>query len=325
MRLMENLNYIEQLTRVKPDIKKMTLIENARGVKIEEKHISARLQNLLLQELLYGNIEGVRKLEEQFDCPLTIGQAELQVLYTRILLEYEKEPQRDIFEFLFDRTGITPSPEIIQARYRELFAGDFRPENIGAFQEMVKAPPPSEIIQEKYRFVFKHYVETYSSSYDDDGEEEYEDHGDRYFEQYTQLVQTTGIRPQFDRDYALKLYDFCVTSGSQYHHKLGVIAQETGVAIDPDFIQKYLLDNHEFSSPVPISISNDQLNKHFSNPQNTTLGEYKRIYQVFRCFDYYQGVLAKLEQDKSRGAKQQVIAILAVMGLRDMNDAERYT
>lgn len=324
MRSIENFNYIEQFTGVKPDIKEMARIEKARGAEIEEEQIDARLQNLFQQELLSGNTEGVGKLEEQFGRPFTIEPADLQVLYARVLMEKGKEYQRDTFRFLLERTGVAPSPEIIQARYRELFTGDFRPENIGAFQEMVEVPPSNEVVQEKYREVFDNYIKTYGSSYGYDDEEGYEDHGDRYFEQYTQLMQATGIRPQFDRDYALKLYEFCVTSGSQYHQKLGVIAQETGVAIDQDFIQKYLLDNPEFSSPVPLSISNDQLNKHFSNPQNTSLGEYKRIYQVFGCFDYYQGVLAELEQNKSRGSKQQVIAVLAAMGLRDTENEERY-
>jgi len=322
---MENFNYIEQFTGVKPDIKEMARIEQARGVEVKEEQIDARLQDLFQQELLRGNIQGIAKLEEQFSRQFTIEPADLQVLYTRVLMEEGKEHQRDTFKFLIERTGIAPSPEIIQARYRELFAGDFRPENIGAFQEVVEVPPSNEVVQEKYREVFKHYIETYSSSYGYDDEEGYEDHGDRYFEQYAQLAQATGIRPQFDRDYAMKLYEFCVTSGSQYHQKLGVIAQETGVAIDQDFIQKYLLDNPEFSSSVPLSISDEQLNSHFSKAQNTSLGEYKRIYQIFGCFDYYQGVLAELEQDKSRGAKQQVIAVLAAMGLRDMENEERYT
>jgi len=324
MRSMEKFNYIKQFTGVKPDIEEMARIENSRGVKVEEQQIHARLQNLFKQELLRGNTEVIGKLEKLFGRQFTIEPTDLQVLYTQVLMEEGKEHQRDTFRFLLERTGVAPSPEIIQARYRELFAGDFKPENIGVFQEMVEVQPSKEIVQEKYREVFDHYIKTYNPSYGYDDEEEYEDNGDRYFEQYTQLTRATGIRPQFDRDYALKLYEFCVTSGSQYHQKLGVIAQETGVAIDQDFIQKYLLDNHEFSSPVPLSISNDQLNKHFSNSQNTSLGEYKRIYQVFGCFDYYQGVLAELEQDKSRGSKQQVIAVLAAMGLRDIGNEERY-
>lgn len=325
MRSMENFNYIEKFTGIKPDIKEMARIEKARGVEIEERQIDAKLQNLFQQELLRGNTEGVVKLEEQFGRPFTIEPADLQILYTRVLMEEEKEHQRDTFSFILDRTGIPPSPEIIQARYRELFTEHFRPENICAFQEIVEFPPSNEIVQEKYREFFERYIKTYNSSYGYDDNEGCEDHGDRYFEQYTQLVQITRIRPQFNRDYVLKLYEFCVTSGYQYHQKLGVVAQETGVAIDQDFIQKYLLENPEFSSPVPLSISNDQLNKHFSNSQNTSLGEYKRIYQVFGCFDYYQGVLAELEQDKTLVSKQQAIAVLATMGLRDMENEERYT
>jgi len=324
MRPMESFNYIEQFTGVKPDIKEMVRIEQARGVEVKEEQIDARLQNLFQQELLRGNIEGIRKLEEQFGRQFTIEPANLQILYTRVLLEEGKGHQRDSFRFLVERTGIAPSPEIIQARYRELFAGEFRPENIGAFQEMIEVPPSYEVVQKKYREVFEHHIKIYSSSYGYDNEEGYEDNGDRHFEQYAQLIQATGIRPRFDRDYAMRLYKFCVTSGSQYHQKLGVIAQETGIIIDQDFIQKYLLDNPEFSSSVPLSISNEQLSKHFSNSQNRGLSEYKRIYQIFGCFDYYQGVLAELEQDESRGAKQQVIAVLTAMGLRDMENEERY-
>lgn len=324
MSSMENFDYIERFTGVKPNIKEMARIEKARGVEVEEQQIDARLQKLFQQELLRGNIEGVGKLEEQFGRQFTIEPADLQVLYTRVLMEKGREDRRDTFRFLLDRTKIAPSPEIIQARYRELFAEDFKPENIGAFQETVEVPPSNEIVQKKYHEIFDRYIKTYSLFYNDENDGVHEDNGDRYFEQYAQLTQTIGTRPQFDRDYVLKLYEFCVTSGSQYHKKLGVIAQETGVVIDQDFIQKYLLENPEFSSPVPLSISNDQLNKHFSNSQNTSLEEYKRIYQVFGCFDYYQGVLAELEQDKSRGSKQQVIALLAAMGLRDMENEERY-
>jgi len=308
MRSIENFNYIEHFTGIKPDVKEMADVAKVSGIEVQEPQIDNRLKELFQGELLAGNIGNIQSLEEQFGKRFKIDESELQVLYTRVLMEKGKEHQLDTFKFLIERTGIAPSPEIIKARYRELFAGDFRPENIGAFQEMVEVRPSNKVVQEKYREVFDHYIKN----------------GDRYFEQYTQLAQATGIRPQFDRDYALKLYEFCVTSGSRYHQKLGVIAQETGVAIDQDFIQKYLLDNPEFSSSVPLSISNEQLNSHFLNSQNTSLGEYKRIYQIFGCFDYYQGVLADLEQDKSRGAKQQVIEVLAAMGLRDMENENRY-
>jgi len=322
MRSMENFNYIEQFTGVKPDIKEMARIEKARGVEIEEQQIDTKLQNLFRQELLKGNIKSVEKLEEQFGRQFVIESADLQILYAQVLMGEEKDYQGNIFKFLLNRTGITPSLEIIEARYQKLFTEDFRPKDIGDFQKMVNVPPSVEIVREKYQELFDYYIRTYD--YNDDGAV-YEDHGEEYFEQYTQLIHVTGIRPQFDRDYALNLYKFCMTSGSPYHKKLGVIAQETGVTVDQDFIQKYLLDDSRFSNPVPISISHNQLNRHFSNSQNKSLREYKRIYQIFGCFDYYQSILAELEQDKSRGSKQQVIAILAAMGLRDMEDEEHYT
>ena len=327
---LENINYIERFTGVKPDIKEMARIEQARGVEIEEEQIDAQLQNLFQQELLKRNIEGVEKLEKQFGRQFTIEHGDLQVLYTRVIMQSQfGKCEPDIYKFLLERTGIAPDPEIIQARYRSLLdVGYSKPSDVSSiaeFQNMVEVQPVNETLQEKYREIFKEYIEYYRGGWDEDNNEGWDDYGDPYFATYAELIGVTGIRPQFDRDYALKLYEFCVTSGSEYHQKFGVIAQETGVAIDQDFIQKYLLDNPEFSSPVPLSISSDQLNKHFSNSQNTSLGEYKRIYQVFGCFDYYQDVLTELEQDKSRGSKQQVIAVLAAMGLRDMENEERYT
>ncbi|MDO8505164.1 MAG: hypothetical protein Q7S48_01105 [bacterium] len=329
MRSIENFNYIEQFTGVKPDIKEMARIEKARGVEIEEQQIDAQLQNLFQQELLKGNIEGVEKLEEQFGRQFTIEHGDLQVLYTQVIMQLQWDRcEPAIYEFLLERTGIAPDSEIIQARYRSLFDTHYTSPSdvngIADFQNMAEVPPTNEMLQGKYREIFEEYIKYFSDFWDEEAQQNHEDHGDNYFATYAELIRATGIRPQFDRDYALKLYEFCVTAGPQYHQKLGVIAQETGVTIDQDFIQKYLLDNPEFSSPVPLSISNDQLNKHFSNSQNTSLGEYKRIYQVFGCFDYYQGILAKLEQDKSRGSKQQVIAVLAAMGLRDMENEERY-
>ena len=179
MRSIENFNYIEQFTGIKPDVKEMADVAKISGVEVQEPQIDARLKDLFQQELLAGNISNIRSLEEQFGKQFDIDAEELQVLYTRVLMEEGKEHQRDTFRFLLDRTRVAPSPEIIQARYRELFAGDFRPENIGAFQEMVEVPPSNEVVQEKYREVFDHYIKTYSSSYGYDDEEGYEDHGDR--------------------------------------------------------------------------------------------------------------------------------------------------
>ena len=300
---LENLRYLEQFTGVKPDIEKMARIDQARGVEIEEQQIDAQLQKLFQQELLKGNIEGVEKLEEQFGRQFAITPGDLQVLYTQVIMQLQWDKcEPDIYKFLLERTGVAPDPEIIQARYRGFFDMHYTSlsdvHGIADFQNMVEVPPANQMLQEKYREIFEEYIKCYTSIWNDEVQQSYEDHGDNYFATYAELSRATGIRPQFDRDYALKLYEFCVTSGSQYHQKLGVIAQETRVAIDQDFIQKYLLDDPEFSSPVPLSISNDQLNKHFSNSQNTSLGEYKRIYQVFGCFDYYQGVLTELEQDK---------------------------
>lgn len=325
----QNIDSIELSTGVKPSIKKMVRVEQRRGVEIEEEEVKTLLQNLFEQELLLGNIGGVRKLEEQFGRDFTIEPGDLQVLYTQVIMQQQRDKcEPEIYKFLLKRTKIAPSPEIIEARYRTLFeissSSPSDLQDIADFQKMVEVPPASEIVQGEYKKLFDEYIHSYRYDWNDDEEIAYEDHGDKYFATYVELIQVTGIQPQFDRDYALKLYEFCVTSGSQYHQKIGVIAQETEVAIDQDFIQKYLLDNPEFSSTVPLSISNDQLNKHFSNPKNKSLSEYKRIYQVFGCFDYYQGVLMELEQGKSRGSKQQVIAVLAAMGLRDMENEERY-
>ncbi len=326
----KNFSYIEQFTGITPDMKEIVRIGKARGVEIEEQQIDTRLQNLFQQELLMGNIEGVEKLEEQFDRSFTIKPGDLQVLYTQVLMPlHYAHCEPEIYQFLLERTGISPDPEIIQARYRSLFNLHFTSpsdvDSIGEFQNMVDVPPTNEMLQKKYRVIFEEYIKHQSNRWwNDDAQQYYEDHGDNYFAVYSELIRITGIQPQFDRDYIFKLYEFCVSSDSEYHPKLGTIFQETGVTIDQEFIQKYILDNPKFSSPVHLSISHDQLDQHFTNLQNTSPAEYTRIYRIFGCFDYYQNLLAKLEQDKSRGAKQRIIAILAVMGLRDMENEEHY-
>ncbi len=216
-----------------------------------------------------------------------------------------------------------------QDRYRYLlvpkdpFYEHFKIEKIEAFLKLVGVPPTSELLQPKCFELLDKYIKTYDEGWDDNGP--YEDNGERYFNQLTQLHQLTGVAVQYDRSKVLELYEFCITSGEKFHHKLGVIDQATGVHLDADFIQKHLLDNKDFKSAVSLSVSTEQLDQHFAKIENKTQDEYKRIYQIFGHFDYYQGILARLEADKTSGAKREMIAILAVMVLRDIEDAERYT
>jgi hypothetical protein len=314
MKPMENFAFIEQLTGVKPDVKGMARAENAQDVDMGEIRIHARLQKLFQDEILKGNVEAVRSLEQTFGRQFTMKNGDLQILYAKMLMNGNDGVmpyQGETLAFLVERTGIRPSLEIIRAKYQELLSVNFRAESIEAFQKVVEIPPSKEIVQAKYRNLFEQYVK------DADG-------GDGYLEQSALLARTTGIRPHFDRDFVLELYTFCVTSGPEYHQKLGVIANETGVAPDRNFIQIYLLDNANFSNPVPLQIDNDQLDEHFADARNRTLGEYIRIYRIFGCFDYYQRVIGELEHDKTPGARRRVIAMLAAMGLRDMEHSERY-
>lgn len=321
MSSIENFNYIEQMTGVKPDIKEMVRAQQARGIEIHEDQIDKKLQDLFQQCLLEGKISELYQLEKQFQRLFSIKPAELQILYTKIIMGIDQS--QEVFKFLYERTGILPSQEIIQARYNELFFKSFDLEVIGAFWDKVGVPPPMELMQKKYNELFENYINSGPNYYYGDDEEPW-DPSQENLQRYYEVIQFTGISPKFDRDYVMKLYEYCLTSGPKQHEKIHVIAQETGFVMNNEFIQKHLLDNHQFNSPVPFVVTNEMLDKHFSNLQNRTLIEYKRIYGIFGCFDYYQKLLKNLERDNSRVAKQQIIKILAAMGVRDMENEERY-
>jgi len=120
MRSLENFNYIEQFTGVKPDIQKIALVEKEQGA--EEAQAEKRLQELFEQQLLAGNVEGVRQLEKQFGKNLSIKEASIQVFYTKVLLE-DVNNKAEVISLLLSRTNTTPSPEIIIAHYN---SGDFK-------------------------------------------------------------------------------------------------------------------------------------------------------------------------------------------------------
>lgn len=120
MRSLENFNYIEQFTGVKPDIQKIALVEKEQGA--EEAQAEKRLQELFEQQLLAGNVEGVRQLEKQFGKNLSIKEADIQVFYTKVLLE-DVDNKAEVISLLLSRTNTTPSPEIIIAHYN---SGDFK-------------------------------------------------------------------------------------------------------------------------------------------------------------------------------------------------------
>ena len=120
MRSLENFNYIEQFTGVKPDIQQIAVVEKEQGA--EEAQAEKRLQELLTQQLLAGNVEGVRQLEKQFGKNFSMGEDETQVFYTKVLLG-EVKNKAEVIGLLLSRTNTTPSPEIITAHYN---SGDFK-------------------------------------------------------------------------------------------------------------------------------------------------------------------------------------------------------
>lgn len=115
MRSLENFNYIEQFTGVKPDVQVMNQVEQKQGA--QESSVEKRLQELFKKELLSGNVEGVKQLESQFNTGFTMAEDELQIFYTKALVE-DLPNKASVVEFLLLRTNITPAPEIVIAHYK---------------------------------------------------------------------------------------------------------------------------------------------------------------------------------------------------------------
>ena len=115
MRSLENFNYIEQFTGVKPDVQEMNRVEQQQGT--QEASVEKRLQELFKKELLTGNVEGVKKLESQFGMSFTMPEDDLQVFYTKALVE-DLHNKAEVVEFLLSRTNITPAPEIVISHYK---------------------------------------------------------------------------------------------------------------------------------------------------------------------------------------------------------------
>ncbi|KXK08894.1 MAG: hypothetical protein UZ21_OP11001000453 [Microgenomates bacterium OLB22] len=192
------------------------------------------------------------------------------------------------------------------------------------------------MLQGKYKELFEKFVRTsqfpYSTNYVNDeddidyvGQYEDDDEAAHFLEQIAILSQQTGVPLQLDREFVMSMYAYCLSHGKEYHHKLGVIAQHTGVEIDQEFIQIHILDNKDFSKAVPFGITSEQLDEHFSNPEHNSLEEYKRIYSVFGCYEYYQEVLTTLQKAGTTDAKKRTIELLTTMGLRDKPNNERYS
>lgn len=318
MSTQNKINFIETFTGIRPDLEKMATVSAGAEKGKSPEEFEERLRKLFRKTFMEDDIAGVKRLERQFGRPFSVSEGELQVLYSAIIMA--GPVKKELLQFLQERTGITPSQEIIRAKYRELLAA-FDPESLGEFMETIRVRPPEELVQEKYRALFKTYLETEHPSYEDGGEGY---HGEREYELYARFIATTGIQPQFSQSDARQWYEYCLSAGDFYFHKFGVILRETGVGMDENFIQSNILDNTSFSAAVPLTIADEMLDRHFADPRRRTPEEYQRIYQIFGCFDYYKYVLAGLEQQDTREAKLQRIGILAVMGLRDINDAERY-
>lgn len=147
-----------------------------------------------------------------------------------------------------------------------------------------------------------------------------------HLEQLTQLAELTGVKPDFEsrRDDIFGLYAACLKEGPAYRHKLDKLVQVTGIQPNDTFIKQHLLGNDAFSTPVSITISPQLLDAHFQDPKHRTLSEYQRIYNIFSCYSYYQETLAKLERSGNPESRPDEIALLAVMALRDKNNASQY-
>ncbi|MBU0455446.1 MAG: hypothetical protein KKA99_01485, partial [Gammaproteobacteria bacterium] len=83
----------------------------------EEASAEKRLQELYAKELLAGNVEGITQLENQFGATFKMDGGDLQVFYTKILVE-DIPNKAELINFLLSRTNITPAPEIIIAHYK---------------------------------------------------------------------------------------------------------------------------------------------------------------------------------------------------------------
>jgi hypothetical protein len=94
-----SLHYIQQSTRIKPDVKEMMRINKAKGGEAGEQQIYVQLQNLFEKELLQGSAEEIERLENQFGYRMKIAEADLQILYTRIVMVDDMQRQRNSFKF----------------------------------------------------------------------------------------------------------------------------------------------------------------------------------------------------------------------------------
>lgn len=254
-------------------------------------------------------------------------------------VDYDKR-QRSDYPLFADPSARQLLPRTFAAAVKEEYwdilhspLSDQARDGVALFRQLTGISPDVSSIQPRYDALLKEYIETYSQFFDDGGM--VEDRGERSAASLAALSEVAGVKPVFSPDMVHGFYRFCVVDPpaqgssqhhprSVFHHKIGVIYQITGIHPGEEFIKEHILQNREFASAITLPISAAQLDEYFANPEHTTAGEYRRIYTIFGCFEYYQGILAELEKDPSRLAKQKMIGILAAMGLRDMEDAERY-
>lgn len=337
----ERLDYLQKFSRLMPSITELTQLARKEGKMGENESIEDALQHITKDQFLFGNPNCVSYLKQKFGIEFKPLPEDVQAMYARIFFDWklygpdnnENDPKsmKDLHDKLLSRTGIQPALEIIDAKYINLLQYPFIDESISEaikeFYDIVKTPPLEEALQKKYEDLFKRYVETEKLYVIGNGEDdEYVDIGcEQYLIELAELSKMFDVSPHFNKDYVMQLYEFCLEKGEPYHHKLAIIAKETGIKVDSEFLQKHILDNKDFKSAIPFSVSSEMIDMHFNKEGNSTLEEYERIYSVFGCYDYYQEVLAKLEKDPSIESKKRRIQILTAMAVKDINKSDQYT
>jgi len=288
------------------------------------QYASGLLEQSTRNLLQLRKFESISELSEH----LSRSQEVIDTIDKDFASSLSRESLRGMLDILDSAQARTLFPEIynttVQLQYQNLLNIDrynFRLESLTELQEKTGISPSSDTIQDKYRQLFRNFVETENSNWDDDGG--YDDHDEGHLQHLAELRQIFGEEPQFDKDYVMGLYEFCVSNGVEYQNKLAAIAQYTGIGIDNEFIQKHILGNQKFSASVPFGVERAILDRHFSQG-NTPIAEYKRVYGIFSCYEYYQDLLVQLEQTGTLESKEQTIEILTAMAVKDTENAERY-
>jgi hypothetical protein len=131
----ENFKYVEEFTGINPYIDVMAELSDSTNGAKAKKQIENKLQILFQNEFFAGNIEAIQSLEKQFGRQFQIDEIESQVLYTKLFFEKVGSRAKE-FKFLFKRSGIGPSREIVIAflsQDKEILSE----ENIGLLKVLV--------------------------------------------------------------------------------------------------------------------------------------------------------------------------------------------